>query len=301
MNEHHHHHHVDANISTMRLFLTMMLNLLITVVELVGGIFSGSLALVSDALHNLSDAGAIVVSYLAIRMSKKPRSNRYTFGLKRAEILAALINATVLAGICCFLIKEAIGKLFDPEPIKAGIMVIVAFTGLFANIVGTLLLKKGAEKNMNMRSAYLHLLSDAVASFAVLAGGVCVYLWNTTWIDPVLTIAISLYIIKETVEILKEAVNVLMMGAPENADVAAVRNKALEVGGIKDFHHLHLWRLNDNEIYLEAHVQVDDMRVSETEELSDKLKDALHQEFEITHFTLQFEVSPCHDPEPEHE
>ena len=154
---------------------------------------------------------ALVVSYVAIRLSKRPRTLKYTFGLKRAEVLAAIINASVLMIISFFLIKEAIERFSIPTPITGHLMLAVAAVALLANIVGTMLLKRGADQNINIRAAYVHLLCDAVSSLAVIIGAVFIMVFNITWIDPALTILISIYILKETYEIVKQSVDVIMM------------------------------------------------------------------------------------------
>ena len=274
-----------------------MLNLLITVVEVIGGVMSGSLALLSDAVHNLSDGIAIIVTFVALRLSTRPRTVRYTFGLKRAELLAAIINASSLIIISFFLIKEAIGRFFHPTPVTGGIMLAVALVGLAANIVGTMLLKKGSDGNLNIRSAYIHLLSDAVSSFAVIIGGVCIILFGIDWIDPVLTILISLYILTEGFRIVKESVDVIMMSSPGNIAMDELRKELEGISGVQNIHHVHLWRLNDSDIHFEAHIEVDDIPVSRTAEIRAAIEGTLLRRYRITHTTLQFECDSCQTKE----
>jgi cobalt-zinc-cadmium efflux system protein len=271
----------------------MMLNFSITVVEVIGGIVSGSLSLLSDALHNFSDGIAIIISYIAIRLSKQPHTARYTFGLKRAEILAAVINSGVLTAICIYLFKEAYDRFVSPEPIAGGVMVAVASVGLIANVVGTLLLKSGSKHNINVRSAYLHLLGDAISSAAVITGGICIYFFDIYWVDPLLTILISIYILKESLSIVKEAVNVLMMGAPQDVSLETIREDLEDIPGIKNIHHVHIWRLGEKDIHFEAHIDVDDMLVSETAPLSLLIEEKLIHTHGIAHITLQFESDKC--------
>jgi cobalt-zinc-cadmium efflux system protein len=276
-----------------RFLVTMVLNFLITVVEIVGGILSGSLSLLSDAIHNFSDGVAIIVSYIAIRLSRKPRTLKYTFGLKRAEILAANINASTLIVISFFLIKEAIGRFSNPTPITGALMLGVAAVGLVANVVGTVLLRKGSDRNINMRAAYFHLLSDAVSSLAVIIGAVFIMVFNITWIDPALTIVISLYILKETYEIVKESVNVVMMSTPAEIDITEVQRALEEIPDVKNIHHVHLWKMNDADIHFEAHIDVEDIPVSRTEGIRGEIERCLHDRYDITHTTLQFECDSC--------
>lgn len=291
----HGHDHGVAGVSGKRLFITMTLNLAITVAEAIGGALSGSLALISDALHNFTDAMAIVISYVALRLGARDRTESFTFGLKRAEILAAVINAVVLIVVCLFLLKEAYGRLVHPEPIEGGVMMVVAVIGLVANVIGTLLVKSGAKTSMNMRSVYLHLLSDAVSSVTVIVGGALIYFFDIYWVDPIITALICLYIIKEAFEIVGGAVRILMMGAPDSPSLEEVRRVVEAIPAVRDIHHVHLWRLNDRETHLEAHVAIDDMMVSAANEVGKEIERVLMERFKVTHVTLQFESGGCDD------
>jgi len=279
--------------SEKNLFITMALNFFITIAEIIGGFISGSLSLISDALHNFSDGIAIIITYLAIRLSKRPKTTKYTFGLKRAEILAAIINASTLIIISFFLIKEAVHRFYNPLPITGSLMLIVASIGLLANVAGTFLLKKGSERNLNIRSAYFHLLSDTISSFAVIIGAVFIIFYKIYWIDPLLTVLISLYILKETYEIVKESVQILMMSNPEGIDLEAIKNIVEKIPGVINIHHIHLWKLNDNNTHFEAHIEVEDMFVSKTAEIQKLIENELHERYEINHTTLQFECDQC--------
>ncbi len=287
------HHHHTSEVSGGRLFITIMLNFLITVAEIIGGIISGSLSLISDALHNFSDGIAVIISYIAIWLNRRPNDENYTFGYKRAEIIAAVFNASVLIGISFYLFFEAYQRFMNPSTVKGGLMIIVASIGLAANIAGTLLLKSGSKESINIRAAYLHLLSDAVSSFGVILGGIFIYFYNIYWLDPVITVFISIYIIKESWEIVKEAVTVLMMGAPENISINDIETELMTIEDIKNIHHVHFWKVNEKDIHFEAHVKVKDMMVSNTEDLLEKVENILHDEFEIGHVTLQFECDRC--------
>jgi cobalt-zinc-cadmium efflux system protein len=290
---HQHANRATGNPLEKNLLVTMALNFLITVVEAVGGIVSGSLSLLSDAMHNFSDGIAIIVSYIAIRLSKRPRTLKYTFGLKRTEVLAAIINASTLIVISFFLIREAIGRFSNPTPITGILMLVVAVIGLAANIVGTVLLKKGASGNINVRAAYFHLLSDAVSSLAVIIGAVCIIVFNISWIDPALTIALSLYILKETYEILKEAIDVLLMSAPTDLDINDIQLALEAIPGVKNIHHVHVWKMNDSESHFEAHIDVEDLPVSRTGSIRAEIERCLHDRYDIHHTTLQFECDSC--------
>ncbi|HMU44526.1 MAG TPA: cation diffusion facilitator family transporter [Ignavibacteriaceae bacterium] len=290
---HNHSHNSGSETSEKNLFITMALNFFITIAEVIGGFISGSLSLISDALHNFSDGIAIIITYIAMRLSKKPKTFKYTFGLKRAEIIAAIINASTLIIISFFLMKEAIERFYNPSPITGSLMLIVAALGLIANIAGTLLLKKGSEGNLNIRAAYFHLLSDAVSSLAVIIGAVFIIFYKIYWIDPLLTILISVYILKETYEIVKEALDVIMMSSPEGIDLNELKLLVESINGVKNIHHIHLWKLNDNDTHFEAHIEVEDMVVSKTAEIQKLIEHELHDRYEINHTTLQFECDKC--------
>ncbi len=290
---HRHDHHVTESTSGKRLFATMMLNFLITGTEITGGILSGSLSLISDALHNFSDGIAIIISYIALRLNRRPKNAHYTFGLKRAQILAAIINSSTLIIISFFLLKEAYERFMNPQPITGGLMILVASIGLAANVTGTLLLRKGSQNSMNLRAVYLHLLSDAVSSVAVILGGMAIYFYNIYWVDPLLTVLISLYILKASYEVAKEALQVIMMASPEDIALEKIERTILSIPQVKNVHHVHLWRLDEHDIHFEAHVEVEDMPVSATGFILNTIKQELHDHFEISHVTVQFEQNQC--------
>ncbi len=294
---HHHAHDKGGVTSEKALFVTMGLNFGITIAEAIGGVLSGSLSLLSDAMHNFSDGIAIITTYLAIRLSQRPKTFKHTFGLKRAEILAAVINASTLIIISFFLLKEALGRLSHPTPVAGTMMLGVASLGLIANLIGTLLLKRGAKDNINIRAAYIHLLSDAVSSVAVIIGALCIMVFQIYWIDPVLTILISLYILRETYEIVKESVDVIMMSSPEGMDLEELKEYVEEISGVNNIHHVHVWKLNDNDIHFEAHIEVENISVSDTALIQKQIECGLHDKYGINHTTLQFECDTCDSKE----
>jgi cobalt-zinc-cadmium efflux system protein len=267
----------------------------ITIAEVIGGIVSGSLSLISDALHNFSDGISVIISYFAIKLKGKDTSYKHTFGYKRAEILAAVINSSVLAVLCIYLFYEAAQRFTNPEPIKGLLMTAVATVGLIANVIGTLLLKRDAKHSINIRSSYLHLLSDAVSSIAVILGGLAITFWNIYWLDPVLTILIGLYILKESFQILFDAVHVLMEGAPPGIEIKDVQKEVEDLNEVEDIHHVHIWTVGENDVHLEAHVNVPDMMISKSNLLGEKIEGVLKEKFGINHITLQFECEQCKD------
>ncbi|HHH89725.1 MAG TPA: cation transporter [Aliiroseovarius sp.] len=272
-----------------RLALVVGLNLTITVAEIIGGILSGSLSLISDALHNFSDGVAVIIAWIAMRLGGVERSDRYTFGLKRAEIVAAVINAGTLVAISVYLYVEAWSRLQDPEPISGAIMVSVAVIGLVANVAGTALLREGSSSNLNLRAAYLHLLSDAVSSLGVILGALAIIFWNITWVDPLLTVAIASYVLWESLKILWQALENILLAAPEGVTLAEVRAALNATPGVSGSHHTHMWQVADGDIHFEAHVTVPDQMLSQVDALRTTLERDLHDRFGIDHTTLQFE------------
>jgi cobalt-zinc-cadmium efflux system protein len=273
--------------------LTMALNFLITIAEIVGGLVSGSLALISDALHNFSDGIAIIISFIALKLKHQAHSYKHTFGLKRAEILAAVINSSVLIIISIYLFYESIDRFVNPEIIKSEIMTLVASVGLIANVIGTLLLKKDSKHSINIKSSYLHLLSDAISSIGVIIGGVIIYLWRIYWIDPLLTVLIGVYILKQSYNILSDAIHILMEGAPSDISIENIRDEVELLPEVEDVHHLHLWMVGDNDTHLEAHINIKDMTISKSDVLRKRIERILTDKFNIQHVTLQFECNQC--------
>ncbi len=271
-----------------------MLNATITIAEVVGGILSGSLALLSDAVHNLSDTIAIALSYFANRIAQKPKDAKRSYGYKRAEILSAFINSSVLLSISIVLIYEAFKRLKSPESINGTLMIIVAFIGLVANLVSVYLLKSDSKENLNIKSSYLHLLSDTVSSVGVLAGGVAIRLWGVLWLDPLITVLISLYILKETWKVIRTTVDILMQSSAI-LDYEAIKRDIERIDKVKNIHHVHTWMINEKTIYLEAHIDMEDMQLSEVEQVYRKIEQCLKDDHGISHVTLQAEVNQCRD------
>jgi cobalt-zinc-cadmium efflux system protein len=290
------HHHSTAGISEKNLLAAVVLNFAITVAEVIGGILSNSLALLSDALHNLGDGLAVLLAYIAHRISKRDSNMRKTFGYKRVEILAAFINSIILVAICIFLIVEAIERFQNPAPIKGVIMFSVAGIGLLANFLAIILLQKDSKKNINIRAAYLHLIGDTLSSVVVIIGGILIWKFGIYWIDPLITVLISLYILKETYLLLRDSFNILMQSAPKDLDLEKIQSTVEDVEGVKNLHHVHLWSLNDKQLHFEGHVDLEnDMPVSKAGEINKQISKLLHDKFEIVHTTLQMEFGCCEE------
>jgi len=291
----HSHTHDTSNFAGTRLLVTVVLNFVIAAAEIVGGLISGSLALLSDAIHSFSDGISLVISYVAIRLRSRPSSALHTFGFKRAEVFAAVINSAALVVITIYLFIEAIKRFITPAPIHGQIMLIVATIGLAANIIGTLLLRHGAKASMNIKAAYLHLFADAVSSVGVILGGVAIYLWNVYWLDPTITILIGVYILKEAYVIIKETAHILMEGAPKDLSIDEIGSAIEGILGVRNIHHVHAWSVGEHDNHLEAHIDVDDMMVSKADEIRAQAEQILHEQFNIGHVTLQIENDCCSD------
>ncbi|WP_338824006.1 Cadmium, cobalt and zinc/H(+)-K(+) antiporter [Moorella humiferrea] len=294
--EHHHHHsHLETGtVNSFNLVLTMLLNILITAAEIVGGVLAGSLSLISDALHNLSDAAAVAISLMALRFSRRGATLEKTFGFQRLEILAALFNSALLIAISLLLFKESATRLLHPHAINSSMMVVVGALGLLANTLAALLLRRDAGKSLNVRSSYLHLFSDALSSVAVVAGGIAIYFWQITWIDPLLTILIGLYVIKESYEIVADTVQILMEGTPKGIKLEEIYTSIKSLPGIRDLHHVHVWQLGERQINFEGHLEVDeDITISESEKLRREVEHLLRDKFGIEHVMLQMEYEGC--------
>lgn len=300
MSEHeHHHNHSHShshshNVSGKNLFITIVLNIIITLSQIIGGIMSGSLALLSDALHNFSDVLALVLTYWTNKIAKKDKNNYKTFGYKRAEILATLFNSTTLIIIAIYLIIESINKFFNPQSIDSILVIGLGILSIILNAISVLLVKDDAHNNMNVKAAYLHLVTDVMTSVAVVIGGVLMYYYNIFWIDPVISLLIAFYLIKASYFLLIESVNILMQGAPSNIDIKDIKKNVETFDEVLNIHHLHIWRLDDHDIHLEAHVDFkENLLLEEVNQITSKIEKYLKSKYHISHITLQAEYDCC--------
>ncbi len=282
------HNHAHHEVKGKNLLFSIVLNIVITIAQIVGGILSGSLALISDALHNFSDVLSLVFSYIATVLSKKKASLNQTFGYKRAEIIAAFVNAISLIIVAIYLIFEASQRFMNPEPIKSNLVIWLSLLGIFANGFSALLLKKDAENNLNMKSAYIHLFTDMLASVAVLIGGILMKYYQIYWIDSVLTFAIAIYLIYIGYDLLIESTRILMLFTPSNIDIKEIVREVHKISGVNKLHHIHVWYLNDHELHLEAHLDcTEDLKMSDFNLLLDEIEVVLLEKFDINHINIQ--------------
>lgn len=285
------HHH--GEISGRRLLWVTLINLVITIAEVIGGIVTGSIALLSDSAHNLSDTISIVLSYVALRIALRTATPRRSYGYKRAEILAAFLNSLFLLLISAYLIYEAIARFYRPEPIKGDWMLIVAVIGLVGNLVCVMLLHQHANHSLNIRSGYLHLLADTLSSVGVVIGAVILIFFPTlTWIDPVVSLLISFYIIKESKDIFLRTVDILMQSSAE-LDYEEMKRSVEAIDGVQNIHHVHTWLANERTIHFEAHIELEDMLLSQTAAIRERIQRLLEDQFGVSHITLQFECRCC--------
>lgn len=285
MSEVHIHKH---EVKSKNLFFSILLNVIITIAQVVGGIISGSLALISDALHNFSDVLSLVFSLIAHKLSRKKASIDYTFGYKRAELIAAFVNASTLVIVALFLIYGAIGRFLNPHPIQSGLVIWLALLGIIVNGLSVILLQKDAQHNINMKSAYLHLLTDMMASVAVLVGGLLMKFYSWFWVDSVMTIAIAIYLIVVGVKLLITSTKMLMLFTPEHIDIKEIVREVHKIPGVNKLHHIHVWHLNDEELHLEAHLDCSaDIKMSEFNTLLHEVEQILFQKFHINHINIQ--------------
>jgi len=286
---HNHSDHNHLKLSGKNLLLSIVLNIVITIAQLIGGFVSGSLALISDAIHNFSDVISLIISYVANQLAnKKKRTTKYTFGYKRAEIIAAFINATSLIVIAVFLGIEAVQRFNNPVEIQSNLVIWLAVLGIAVNGFSVLLLKKDASHNLNMKAAYLHLFTDMLTSFAVLIGGLLMKYYQIYWIDAILTLIISIYLIYVSWDVLLKSIKILMLFAPEHIKIEDVENEVLKFEIIKNIHHVHIWQLNDQGSHLEAHIEfAKDINLSEFDIICESIEIVLLEKFGINHCNFQ--------------
>jgi cobalt-zinc-cadmium efflux system protein len=281
------HHHNNPIVTGKNLVLPILLNMGITLAQIIGGLVSGSMALLSDAAHNFSDVLALIFSYIAAKLSGRERTLKQTFGYKRAGIFAAFINAATLMIIATVLVQEAIERLMNPRPIEGEIVIYLAALGILFNGASALLVKKGAKSDINMRSAYLHLFTDMLTSIAVFIGGFAITYLGWFWVDGVLTIAISIYLIYSSWEIFYESMRIFMQFTPTQINIEEIAAEITLIQGVKNVHHVHAWKLDDHEMMFEAHLDLEeDYTISHFEIILEKVGTTLHR-FDIHHFNIQ--------------
>lgn len=270
-----------------RLTLVLGITLAFTVVEVIGGILSNSLALLSDAGHMIMDSAAISLSLFAVHLSMRPPSEKNSYSLVRIEIIAAFINGITLVGLALYIFYEAIQRIEEPPEIKAGMMLTVAIAGMLANIAAAYILWGASHDNMNVKGAYLHILGDLAGSFGAVIGGAAILLTGWTMVDPIISILIALLIIRSSVTLLKDSLHVLMEGAPSHIDSAEIISKINSIDGVQAVHDFHIWSLTTGVILLTAHVGVHDR--GSAIPILEKITVMLEKDYGLNHVTIQVE------------
>ncbi len=278
-----HHHHRGG-----RLLLALTVNFLLTAVQVVAGLLAGSLALLADALHNFSDAIALLIALIAQWIARRPADLKRTFGYHRAELLGALINLTTLLLLAAFLIYQAVWRFLSPQPVGGWLMVQVGALAFLVDAVTVLLLWRGARKSLNIRAAFLHNLADALGSLAVIISGVAILRWGWDWIDPLCSILIAGYIALHALFDLRQTLRILMQSAPPSLDLERVVRRLSMVDGVEGLHHVHAWEIDEHCPSFEAHVVIRDP--AQWEAIKRELKQRLAEEFGIHHSTLEAEL-----------
>jgi cobalt-zinc-cadmium efflux system protein len=284
---HDHSHDCHRSQNRRRLLLTVLLTATYMVAELVGGLMAGSLALLADAGHMLSDVAALALSLFAIWIAQRPGDAQRTYGFYRMEVLAALVNGAALLAIAVGIIATAARRLQAPTPVEGTIVTGVALGGLCVNLVALAILSRGRSESVNVRGAWLHVLTDALGSVGALVAGLLVWRLGWAWADPAVSIVIGLLVVWSAWHLLKEVVGVLMEHAPPHIDMGQVRAALAGTAGVRDVHDLHVWVITTGIEALSCHVVADDGRPPG--ELLHALRGTLHERFGIDHVTIQVE------------
>jgi len=251
------HHHHQHNHGSNNIGITIALNLGITIAQVIGGVISGSMALLTDAAHNFSDVLSLIISWAARKLTGRKLTTNRTFGYKRAEIFAAFVNSTTLIVIAVVLAVEAIDRLMNPVEVQGNIVIWLAGLSIFVNGLSVLLIKKDAKNSMNMKSAYLHLFTDMLTSIAVLFGGLLMKYFGWFWVDGVLSLGIAAFLVYSSWAIFAESLKIMMQFTPKSIDIEKIAIEVQEIDGLKNIHHIHVWQLDEHEIIFEAHVDLE--------------------------------------------
>jgi cobalt-zinc-cadmium efflux system protein len=271
------------------------ITLFMMIAEIVGGVLSNSLALLSDAGHMFTDTLALALSFFAMKFAGMPATEKKTFGFYRLEILAALLNGITLVLISLYIMYEAYQRILNPQPVAGTLMLVVAVIGLIVNIVGALFLVKHHETNLNIRGAFLHIIGDAISSVGVIIGGIVIIYTGWYLIDPILSILIALGIIAGAIGLVSESVSILLESAPSHINIAAVAGEIAKIAGVREAYHVHVWTITSGVYALSAHVIIDDRPVSGSRVLLDAITQRLTDRFKIMHSTIQLECERCDD------
>lgn len=289
----HPHHESESGNLDRRLWASAALNLCITLVELAGGLWAGSLALLADAAHNLADVGALGLAIFARRLGRRAPTPRHTYGLKRAEVVAALINAAALIAISALIGREAVARLFHPEPVRASVMLVAAAVAFLANVGSVLLLRTHSAEDINVRSAFLHLAQDALASLAVVVAALFARTAVGRYVDPAVAMLIGVVVLRSAISIVSESLHTLLEAAPVGVDVDQLAGEVARRFTNVRLHHVHAWEVGPGQRVLTAHMKVGATTLLEAEAIAAEVRSFLYEEWGIIHATLEAEANGC--------
>jgi cobalt-zinc-cadmium efflux system protein len=278
-----------AGVSDAGLIWAFLINQLLTVVQVVAGLFSGSVSLLSDAAHNFSDANALLIAYIARRISRRKSNMQYTFGYRRAEMVGALINLTLLAIVGLYLVYEGLVRFIDPHPIMGWLMGAAAVVALIVDVATAGLLWTMSQGSINVRAAFVHNIVDALGSLAVLVGAALILIFDWVWVDSVLTLLIAAYILYQVAKLFPQATRILMQAAPLHFEIPKLVESVESIPDVQSLHHIHVWQLDEHANSMEAHVTVETADVGRWEAIKREIKQCLASDFNIHHSTLEFE------------
>lgn len=287
----HQHHHETPDLKKLNtaFIVGIVLNLLFVAVEIVAGLLNNSLALLTDAGHNVSDIGSLLISLIAIRLAARKTTENFTYGYKKATVLASLTNAVILLAVVIVIVIEAVKRFRSPVEVPGMTVAAVALIGIVINALTALLFFKDKDKDLNVKGAFLHLFADALVSAAVVVGGLLMHFTGIALIDPVLSILVAIVIFYSSFGLLKDSLKLSLDAVPENVDINSIRSKILNTAGVKDLHHLHVWALSTTQNAMTVHVVVaDTMKGTEVAELKNRLRQEM-ENMNIGHLTLEIE------------
>jgi cobalt-zinc-cadmium efflux system protein len=286
----HEHHHHNVDMGDRRLTAAVIANVALTLAQVIGGILSNSLSLIADALHNFSDAAALGIALFARKIGHKPADHLKTFGYKRAELIAALINLTTLIIIGLYLVYEAIFRFVQPEPVAGWTVVIVAGIALVVDVITVLLTYRLSKDSLNIKAAFLHNISDALSSIGVMIAGVAILYYGWYWTDALLTLLIAGYVLYQGFSLMPKTIHILMEGAPEEINIGDLIQSLETLDQVESVHHVHLWQLDEHRNALEAHVVVHDADLQHIEAIKRRIKRHLQEQYRVEHSTIEIEV-----------
>lgn len=294
----HHHHHIDPQAGDRRVFAAIAVNLALTVAQIIGGLVSGSLALIADALHNFSDAISLIIAFGARKIARRPSDPEMTFGYGRVEVVAALINYTTLIVIGLYLLYEAVVRFGDPQPVAGWIIVVIAGIALIVDIATAALTYTMSKSSVNIRAAFLHNVADALGSVAVIVAGTLILLYDWRLVDPIVTVMIAGYILWQSFHEIGPVIRILMLGSPPDVATRAVLDAVRGIDGVSDIHHAHFWQVDEYHAALDARVAVAEGRWGEADRIKKRIKAMLSDQFGVEHSTLELECAQHACPNP---